>query len=208
MIIVGLTGSVGTGKTEISKYLTRNKISVFESDKHVRKIHDKKTIQEKLFKAFPEAISEKKINRRTLAEIVFNDQNKLNKLENIIHTELNKVQKKWIKKKLTERKKIVVLDVPLLFEKDNLEKYDFKILLTCSRNVQRIRVIKRKDWDVKRYDLTVSKQMSELEKKVLADKIIHTDRGKRYALSEINTVLCELKYKKHRLTSSIIKEFN
>ncbi|MBJ57112.1 MAG: dephospho-CoA kinase [Rickettsiales bacterium] len=208
MIIVGLTGSVGTGKTEISKYLTRNKISVFESDKHVRKIHDKKTIQEKLFKAFPEAISEKKINRRTLAEIVFNDQNKLNKLENIIHTELNKVQKKWIKKKLTERKKIVVLDVPLLFEKDNLEKYDLKILLTCSRNVQRIRVIKRKDWDVKRYDLTVSKQMSELEKKVLADKIIHTDRGKRYALSEINTVLCELKYKKHRLTSSIIKEFN
>ena len=208
MIIVGLTGSVGTGKTEISKYLTRNKISVFESDKHVRKIHDKKTIQEKLFKAFPEAISEKKINRRTLAEIVFNDQNKLNKLENIIHTELNKVQKKWIKKKLTERKKIVVLDVPLLFEKDNIEKYDFKILLTCSRNVQRIRVIKRKDWDVKRYDLTVSKQMSELEKKVLADKIIHTDRGKRYALSEINTVLCELKYKKHRLTSSIIKEFN
>ena len=208
MIIVGLTGSVGTGKTEISKYLTRNKISVFESDKHVRKIHDKKTIQEKLFKAFPEAISEKKINRRTLAEIVFNDQNKLNKLENIIHTELNKVQKKWIKKKLTERKKIVVLDVPLLFEKDNIEKYDFKILLTCSRNVQRIRVIKRKDWDVKRYDLTVSKQMSELEKKVLADKIIYTDRGKRYALSEINTVLCELKYKKHRLTSSIIKEFN
>ena len=71
-----------------------------------------------------------------------------------------------------------------------------------------MRVIKRKDWDIKRYELTASKQMSELEKKALADKIIHTDRGKRYALYEINTVLSELKYKKHRPISSVIKEFN
>ncbi len=208
MIIIGLTGSVGTGKTEISKYFTRNKIPVFESDKHVRKIHEKKKIQGQLFKAFPEAISEKKVNRKMLAEMVFQDQNKLNKLENIIYTELNKEQKKWIKKKIIERKSIVVFDVPLLFEKDNLDKYDLKILLTCSKNVQRMRVIKRKDWDIKRFELTASKQMSESEKKALADRIIHTDRGKRYALAEINIVLSELKYKQPRLISSVIKEFN
>ena len=208
MIILGLTGSVGTGKTEICKYFTRNKVSVFECDKQVSQIHKKKRIREQLSKFFPEAIYNNKINKKILAEIVFKDQQKLRKLESIIYLELKKEQKKWIKKGLIERKQIVVLDVPLLFEKDNLEKYDLKVLLTCSEFVQRTRVTKRKDWDIKRYELTVSRQMNDLEKKALADKIIHTDRGKRYVFYKIKTILKELKYKQHRLTSNLIKEFN
>ena len=189
MIIIGLTGSVGTGKTEVSKYFIRNKISVFDSDKKVRLIHENTTVQQEISRLFPNSLVAKKVDRKKLAKVVFNDKEKLALLENIIYTRLKQIQSKWIRNKISARKKIVVFDTPLLFEKDKLEKYDIKVLLTCSEAIQKNRVLKRSNWSLNRFNLTKELQMETKEKKLLADEIVSTDRGKRKTFQDIQNLL-------------------
>ena len=208
MIIIGLTGSVGTGKTEVSNYFIRNKISVFDSDKKVRLIHENKIVQQEISRLFPNSIVARKVDRKKLATIVFNNKTKLTLLENIIYTRLKQIQRKWIRNQIAARRKIVVFDTPLLFEKDRLEKYDIKILLTCSDAVQKNRVLKRPNWNLNRFLITKDLQMETKEKKVLADEIVFTDRGKRKTFQDIQNILSKTENYIHRNSNNILRKFN
>ena len=208
MIIIGLTGSVGTGKTEVSNYFIRNKISVFDSDKKVRLIHENTTVQQEISRLFPNSLVDKKVDRKKLAKVVFNDKEKLALLENIIYTRLKQIQSKWIRNKISARKKIVVFDTPLLFEKDKLEKYDIKVLLTCSEAIQKNRVLKRSNWSLNRFNLTKELQMETKEKKLLADEIVSTDRGKRKTFQDIQNILNKTENHVHRNAKDILRNFN
>ena len=208
MIIIGLTGSVGTGKTEVSNYFIRNKISVFDSDKKVRLIHENTIVQQEISRLFPNSLVAKKVDRKKLAKVVFNDKEKLALLENIIYTRLKKIQSKWIRNKISARKKIVVFDTPLLFEKDKLEKYDIKVLLTCSEAIQKNRVLKRSNWSLNRFNLTKELQMETKEKKLLADEIVSTDRGKRKTFQDIQNILNKTENHVHRNAKDILRNFN
>ncbi len=165
MILIGLTGSVGTGKTETSKMFLRRKIPVFESDKQVAKILKVKKVLSIIKKNFPDALNGEKLIKEKLADIVFRDSKKLNILEAIIYKKLKIIQAKWLRIQIMRRRKVVVFDVPLLFEKDNIAKYDVVMLTTCSYSIQRKRVLKRKSWSHKRFQLTYQKQFSEKIKK-------------------------------------------
>jgi len=208
MIIIGLTGSVGTGKTEVSNYFIRNKISVFDSDKKVRLIHENTIVQQEISRLFPNSLVAKKVDRKKLAKVVFNDKEKLALLENIIYTRLKQIQSKWIRNKISARKKIVVFDTPLLFEKDKLEKYDIKVLLTCSEAIQKNRVLKRSNWSLNRFNLTKELQMETKEKKLLADEIVSTDRGKRKTFQDIQNILNKTENHVHRNAKDILRNFN
>ena len=208
MIIIGLTGSVGTGKTEVSNYFIRNKISVFDSDKKVRLIHENRIVQQEISRLFPDSLVARKVDRKKLATVVFGDKKKLTLLENIIYVRLKQIQSKWIRTQISARKKIVVFDTPLLFEKDILEKYDIKILLTCSNAVQKNRVLKRSDWSLNRFNLTKELQMKIKEKKLLADEIVFTDRGKRKTFKDIQNILSKTENYIHRNSNNILRKFN
>ena len=88
--------------------------------------------------------------KEKLAEIVFEDSGKLEVLEKIIYKYLKINRNLWIRKKFRDKKSVVVFDVPLLFEKDSVNKYDKIILVTCSEEIQKLRVLKRKGWDEKK----------------------------------------------------------
>ncbi len=189
MLIIGVTGSVAMGKSEICKYFRMFNIPVFDSDKVVNNIlNNQKTIK-KINKYFPELSNIKTINRKMLAKIVFNNDNRLNDLETIVYPYLKKVEKKWIRRMIRERRKIVVFDVPLLFEKGNVEKYDIIVVASASKFIQKIRALKRKDWDKKRLALVLNKQMLDKNKKYLADIVIKTDRGKRLLVNVIKKII-------------------
>ncbi len=208
MIVVGLTGSVGTGKTELSKYIKKKKIPIFECDNEVKIIYKSKFIFERIKRIFPEAINNNNINRRIVATSAFKDNNKLKKLEGLIYEQLKNIQKKWIRKQIMLRKKIVVFDVPLLFEKDSADKYDTIVLLTCSSFIQKIRVLKRKDWDLERLNLTRNKQMKDSIKISLADEIIYTDRGKRNSFSKLLIILKKIDFFSRRPIPEILGKFS
>ena len=119
MIIIGITGSIGMGKTTISNMLRILKIPVFDSDKKVKEILEKNLdIIEEISKIWPETVSinqkQKKINKKILSNIIFESNKQRKKLERIIHPLVKKERKSFLKK--YEKYFIVGLDIPLLYE--------------------------------------------------------------------------------------------
>ena len=207
MIILGITGSVGMGKTEAGKCFIKNNIDVFDCDKEIATFYNKKDTIIEIKKKFPSTILNNKVDKNALANIVFNDESKLKFLEGLLHKKLKSVQSFWIRKKVREKKKILVFDVPLLFEKDNIKKYDIVVVLSCNKALQKRRVLKRQGWNEERYKKTLKEQIPDYTKKKLADIIIKSDRGKRYLNTEIIKIIKEVKKKKSRKIQDILKEF-
>ena len=207
MIVLGLTGSVGMGKTETSKYFLRNNIEVFDCDNKIDSFYKKREIIEEIKNFFPSIIIKDNVDKTSLAKLVFNDKKKLVFLERLLHHKLKEEQSFWLRKKIREKKKIVVFDVPLLFEKDNLKKYDLAIVVSCSKGIQKRRVLKRKGWNKERLEKTLKLQISDNKKKKMADIVINTDRGKRYLLENILKIIKSVKNKKVRKINEILKEF-
>ena len=207
MIILGVTGSVGMGKTEAGKYFIKNKIDVFDCDKEIATFYNKNDTIIEIKKIFPSTVYNNKVDKNALANIVFNDKKKLNFLEELLYKKLQAKQSFWLRKKIREKKNLLVFDVPLLFEKDNIKKYDIVLVISCNKALQRRRVLKRQGWNEERYDKTLKEQIPDYIKQSLADIIIKSDRGKRYLNQEIIKIIKEVKNKKNRKTNEILKEF-
>ena len=97
--------------------------------------------------------------------------------------------------------------MPLLFEKDNIKKYDIVLVISCNKGLQRRRVLKRQGWNEDRYEKTLKEQIPDYTKQTLADIIIKSDRGKRHLYEEIIKIIREVKNKKNRKIDEILKEF-
>ena len=196
MIILGVTGSVGMGKSEAVKYFLKNKIDVFDCDKEIASFYNKKDTIIEIKKKFPSTISNNKVDKNALTNIVFSDKRKLKLLEEMLYKKLKAKQSFWLRKKIREKKNLLVFDVPLLFEKDNIKKYDLVVVLSCNKALQKIRVLKRHGWNEDRYIKTLKEQIPDYTKQKLADIIIKSDRGKRYLYEEITKIIKEVKKKK------------
>ena len=207
MIILGVTGSVGMGKTEAGKFFIKNNIDVFDCDKEIATLYNKKDTIIEVKKNFPDTVYNNKVDKNALANTVFNDKSKLMFLEGLLYKKLQVEQSFWLRKKIREKKKILVFDVPLLFEKDNIKKYDMIAVLSCNKELQRRRVLKRKNWNEDRYENTLKEQIPDFTKQKLADITIKSDRGKRYLYQEIIEIIKEVKNKKNRKIYEILKEF-
>ena len=207
MIILGVTGSVGMGKTEAGKCFIKNNIDVFDCDKEIAAFYNKKETIVEIKKKFPSTIFNNKVDKNALANIVFNNKEKLNFLEELLYKKLQAKQSFWLRKKIREKKKLLVFDVPLLFEKDNIKKYDMVVVLSCNKGLQKRRVLKRQGWSEERYKKTMKKQIPDHIKRRLADIIIKSDRGKRYLYQETIKIIKEVKNKKNRKIDDILKEF-
>ena len=125
----------------------------------------------------------------------------------MLYKKLQAKQSFWLRKKIREKKNLLVFDVPLLFEKDNIKKYDIVLVLSCNKALQRRRVLKRQGWNEERYEKTLKEQIPDYIKQTLADIIIKSDRGKRYLYQEIIKIIKEVKNKKNRKIHEILKEF-
>ena len=207
MIILGVTGSVGMGKTEAGKYFIKNKIDVFDCDKEIATFYNRNDTIIEIKKTFPSTVYNNKVDKNALANIVFNDKKKLSFLEELLYKKLQAKQSFWLRKKIREKKNLLVFDVPLLFEKDNIKKYDIVVVLSCNKDLQRRRVLRRQGWNEDRYEKTMKEQIPDYTKQKLAHIIIKSDRGKRHLYQEIIKIIKEAKNKKNRKIRDILKEF-
>ena len=207
MIVIGLTGSVGMGKTQVSKYFKKMNIDVFDSDYQVKLLYEEQNIIKDIKMYFPSAFFNNKLSKKTLADIVFREEKKLKLLESLIHEKLKNKQKNWKRKKIREKSKIVIFDVPLLYEKDNIKKYDYVIVVSCSKEIQKMRVLKRKNWNLIRLNYTLKKQLDNDLKKNMADIIIKTDRGKNHTLNNVLNIIKFLLKSKPRNINKVLSYF-
>ena len=208
MIILGITGSVGTGKSFASNFFKKQRVPVFDSDYEISLLYKKKKVLDIIIKNFPKAFINNKFSKEKLAKIVFQDKNKLLILENIIYKFLKKIRYKWIRRQFRNKSKFVLFDVPLLFEKDNIKKYDKIIVMTCSEKIQMVRVLKRNGWNEKRFIQTKLLQMDDKNKKKLANNIIYSDRGKRIVYNKVYNILKKSNNFRKRSANKILMDFN
>lgn len=172
--IIGLTGSISTGKTQVSNYLRNRGEKVIDADLIAREVVDLGPVKEKIKEAFGHDIyKDDELDRKALGEIVFRDKEKRQVLNEIEHPEIYKI----ILEEVKNSKGRVFVDIPLLFESQHLnEKYGLDFdevwLVYVSRETQVKRLIKR-DRISKGYALEkINSQMSVEDKKIMADVII------------------------------------
>ena len=189
MILIGLTGIIGSGKTLALNFFKSKKITVFSADEEVKKILEKKIVKDRIYKKFPSVFSKKKINKNKLALIVFSEKKKLNSLEKIIHPLVKQKKKNFLNK--NKNKKIIIMEIPIIFEKKNKKNYDSIILMNISKKVQRQRVMKRKNMTPELLKKIMSNQISNKKKKY-ADYIINNNGTKNKTRENLKKILNEI----------------
>ena len=181
MIIIGITGSIGMGKTSVSKMLRVLKIPVFDSDKKVKEILEKNyDIIEKISKIWPESIfyqrNQKRVNKGILSNKIFDNKTERRKLERIIHPLVKKERTSFLKK--YKNSFVVGLDIPLLYETQMDKECDYIFLVHTTKNIQRKRVLTRPNMTENKFELINNSQWSFNKKIKEKPFIINTSFGK------------------------------
>ena len=182
MIIIGITGSIGMGKTTIASMFTKLNIPTHDSDATVALILEKNiNVINQITEKWPTCIissKKKTINKIKLGDIIFKEKSQKKILEGIIHPHVMASRDLFLKKNLNIKKKIVGLDVPLLYETRTNKICDYVFLAYASKKIQRKRVLKRKNMTIKKFENIIDNQISDIEKKLKNPIVIRTDFGK------------------------------
>ena len=181
MIIIGITGSIGMGKTTVSKMLRTLKVPVFDSDKEVKEILEKNySVIEKIFKIWPDTMfsdqTQKKINKQALSNKIFKSKKERKKLEDLIHPLIKKKRGVFLRE--YEKYGIVGLDIPLLYETGIDKDCDYVILVNTTKNIQKKRVLMRPNMNEKKFELINNSQWTFEKKAKEKPFIINTSFGK------------------------------
>lgn len=190
MEIIGLTGSIGMGKSLVASMLKALGVPVFDSDGCVHALLSGRALKPVL-KVFPNIWDNRSqtIDKRALGEIIFGCDMAKETLESIIHPMVWEEQQKFIAKCKRAKKKMVVLDIPLLFETERDMICNRVICVTAPSFIQRQRVLSRKNMTNEKFTAILGSQIPDAEKQKLADIVIPTGLGRRATLNHLKKAL-------------------
>ncbi len=192
MIIIGLTGSIGMGKTETAKIFSNLGIPVYDADASVHKIYQSGQIGAlAIKKLFPEAIAvDGSVDREILGGIVVGNKTNIKKLEKIIHPLLKEDRSAFFEK--NKNKKTVVLDIPLLLETKGESQVDYVVVVSTSKNIQKKRVLERPNMTEDKFKKILLSQMPNEIKCKKADFVIDTSISIDDAKKQVLNILKEI----------------
>ena len=180
MIVIGLTGSIGMGKTDTVKIFKRLGVPVFDSDAEVQRLTRRGGAALQAIKvAFPDTVKNSHLDRAKLGEKIFTDSARRKTLENILHPMVRKAQRRFLFRCARRGARAALIDVPLLFESGLERFFDQVITVSAAPHIQRQRVLARPDMTDKKFERIVSIQLPDLEKQKRAGFVIDTGRGRR-----------------------------
>ena len=187
MIIIGITGSIGMGKTTISSMLKFLKIPIFDSDKEVERVLNNEIVIDKIQRIWPEVVSlkmeQKKIDKFSLSNKIFEDTKNRKLLEGIIHPIVKEKRVQFIHE--YHKSRIVGLDVPLLYETKTYEICNYIFLVNTSKKNQQKRVLKRPKMTKEKFELINNAQWSYEKKKKMKPFVINTSFGKLFSFIQV-----------------------
>jgi dephospho-CoA kinase len=193
MIVIGLTGSIGTGKSTIARQFARLGAATLDSDKVVHALLAKGgEAVEEVARLFPAARVNGAIDRKLLGREVFGKPVKLKLLESVIHPLVRKAQDEFIRKSRRAVRRFVVLDIPLLFETEGEKRCDYVVVTDASPFLQRQRVLARPGMTEEKFTAVVAAQMPAFQKRRRADFVICTGLGRYVSQKEVKRILCRL----------------
>ena len=194
MKVIGLTGSIGMGKTTAANLFRLRRIPVYDADRAVHRLSEKGgRAVPAIAKAFPDAVRHGAVDRKALGALVFKNPKALKKLESILHPLVAEERSAFLRRQRSRRRPVVVLDIPLLFETGGEALADHILVVSAPAFLQTARVMARPGMSADKLTGILSHQMADRDKRRRADLVIPTGTGKRAALRLIDRLLAELR---------------
>ena len=188
--VIGLTGSIGMGKSTAAAMLREAGLPVFDADAAVhRMMAPGGAAVGPIDAAFPGAVCRGAVNRRALGEVVFADAEALRRLERIVHPLVGRAERAFLRRAARERRKAVVRDVPLLFETGGERRCDWTVVVSAPARIQAARVLSRPGATRALLDSVRAKQMADAEKRKRAEVVVPTGAGRRLTRDRLKAML-------------------
>jgi dephospho-CoA kinase len=191
MVIIGLTGSIGMGKSTTADMFRAEGVAVYDSDRAVHEIYSGPEAAQ-IEAEFPGTVVDGVVDRRKLAERVLSDPDALRRLEAIVHPIVLEKRKGFVEERRKAGDPFVLFDIPLLFETGGEKDVDAVVVVTAPEAVQRERVMARPGMTEEKFAAILAKQIPDAEKRRRADFIVHSDRGLDSAREQVRLILREL----------------
>jgi dephospho-CoA kinase len=190
LFIVGLTGSIGMGKSETSKMFRRLGVPVFDADAAVHDLlRAGGRAVRRVEQVFPGVTKDGAVDRPALGARVFGKRDELRKLEAILHPMVGQMQRAFLSDAQARRLPLVVLDIPLLFEGRGEERCDATAVASAPNFLQRQRVLARPNMAVEKFENIRRQQVPDAVKRQRADFILPTGLGRRFTLNHVANLI-------------------
>ena len=188
MLVLGLTGSIGMGKSTTGKLFMEAGVPVYDADAEVHKLYEGAAVAA-IEQAFPGTTADGRVDRQKLSERVVHDPQALKQPEQIVHPMLGAGRQKFFDAAERAGVPVVVVDVPLLYETGGEKRVDAVVVVTTSPELQRERVLARGTMDVEKLDSIIARQVPDAEKRRRADFIVDTSHGLDPVRAQIKDIL-------------------
>jgi dephospho-CoA kinase len=194
MIVLGLTGSIGIGKTAVARMFEGLGVPVFYADAAAHEALAKsRLIQRVLKRQFPKAFRKGALDRKKLGDIVFADPKRLRRLEALVHPRVMAMLRRFLEAQRRRNTPLVVLEIPLLFEAGLESVCDWVAVVFATLAVQRRRVLARPGMSARKLERVRARQWPEEAKLARADFVISTAGSKAATAKEVATIVAKLR---------------
>lgn len=185
--VIGLTGSIGMGKSTVARMLSDMRVPVFDADASIHKLMGPKgKALDALRARFPETVGPSGVDRRALGDVVFGDNEALRDLERILHPMIKEEKESFLRQHSLRRTGFVVLDVPLLFETGGDARCDVVLVVTAPKFLQRQRVLSRVGMTEDKLSGILSNQVPDYEKRRRANAVLPSGLGLSVTRRKLN----------------------
>ncbi len=191
MIKLGLTGSIGMGKSTTAQIFADKDVPVYDADAVVHQLYQSEAVP-LIAEAFPEAVIDGQVDRKILSASVLGKPDELKKLENIVHPLVHAKEQQFLRDAEAKGAKLVVLDIPLLFETGGTHRVDKILVVSAPYEMQRERVLSRENMTEEKFQSILARQMPDAEKRAKADFIVDTGQDKEFARQQVSEILEKL----------------
>jgi dephospho-CoA kinase len=188
MFILGLTGSIGMGKSTTANFFREAGVPVHDSDAVVHRLYEGEAVPP-VEAAFPGVTVDGRIDRGKLAEKLVGDPDAIRRLESMVHPLVRAVSERFIVERRAHGARVIVLDIPLLFETGGEKRVDAVLVVSAPADVQRARVLSRAGMTAEKLDALLKRQMSDAEKRARAHFIVDTSRSFDSARAQVHAIL-------------------
>ena len=188
MIILGLTGSIGMGKSTTAKLFEEAGVPVYDADAAVHKIYEGEAAPA-IEAAFPGTTADGKVDRNKLSTKVVHDPAAMKRLEQIVHPMLGASRQQFLHDAEQSGAPVAVVDIPLLFETGGEKRVDAVVVVTTTPEIQRQRILERDNMTGEKLDALLARQLPDAEKRKRADFVVDTSHGLDPVRARIRDIL-------------------
>ena len=191
MLVVGLTGSIGMGKSTAAARFREHGIEVFDADAEVHRLYAGPLAPD-IERAFPGSLTDGKVDRAKLSARLVAEPQGFKRLESIVHPRIREGERRFLQAEHARGASVAVLEVPLLFEAGGYRTVDVRIVVSAPRDIQRQRVLQRPGMTEAKFETVVARQIPEPEKRARADFVVDTGGTVENCNSQIDTIITKL----------------